>query len=128
MAEMMKPRLISKEHAKVVADAGGVIGVWTHLADSLKDFVGSIKAMVDAVGIDHVGIGTDTDLLSPRVGQGTNNARPGLTEGFFHAVVGEMLLQGFTPDDIGKVGGGNFCRVFGKVTAGHAWLKDFLPV
>jgi membrane dipeptidase len=120
MAEMMKPRLISKEHAKVVADAGGVIGVWTHLADSLQDFVGSIKAMVDAVGIDHVGIGSDTDLLSSRVGQGTNKAWPGLTGGFFHAVVGEMLLQGFTPDDIVKVGGGNFCRVFGKVTAGHA--------
>jgi membrane dipeptidase len=120
MAEMMKPRLISKEHAKVVADAGGVIGVWTHLADSLKDFVESIKAMVDAVGIDHVGIGSDTDLLSSRVGQGTNKTWPGLTGGFFHAVVGEMLLQGFTPDDIGKVGGGNFCRVFGKVTAGHA--------
>ena len=120
MAEMMKPRLISKEHAKVVADAGGVIGVWTHLADSLKEFVESIKAMVDAVGIDHVGIGSDTDLLSARVGQGTNKAWPGLTGGFFHAVVGEMLLQGFTPDDIGKVGGGNFCRVFGKVTAGHA--------
>ena len=120
MAEMMKPRLISKEHAKVVADAGGVIGVWTNLADSLKEFVESIKAMVDAVGIDHVGIGTDTDLLSSRVGQGTNKAWPGLTGGFFNAVVGEMLLQGFTPDDIGKVGGGNFCRVFGKVTAGHA--------
>jgi len=29
MAEMMKPRLISKEHAKVVADAGFVVGVWT---------------------------------------------------------------------------------------------------
>jgi membrane dipeptidase len=120
MAEMMKPRLISKEHAKVVADAGGVIGVWAHLADSLKDFVESIKAMVDAVGIDHAGIGTDTDLLSPRVSQGTNKAWPGLTGGFFHAVVGEMLLQGFPPDDIGKVGGGNFCRVFGKVTADHA--------
>ena len=25
-----------------------------------------------------------------------------------------------TPDDIGKVGGGNFCRVFGKATAAHA--------
>jgi membrane dipeptidase len=120
MAEMMKPRLITKEHAKVVADAGGVIGVWTHMADSLKDFVESIKAMVDAVGIDHVGIGSDTDLLSSRVGQGTNRVWPGLTGGFFHAVVGEMLVQGFTPDDIGKVGGGNFCRVFGKVTAGHA--------
>jgi membrane dipeptidase len=120
MAEMMKPRLISKEHAKVVADAGGVIGVWTHLADSLKDFVESIKAMVDAVGIDHVGIGSDTDLLSSRVGQGTNQAWPGLRGGFFQAVVGEMLLQGFSPNDLGKVGGGNFCRVFGKVTSAHA--------
>ena len=83
MAEMMKPHLISKEHAKVVADAGGVIGVWTHLANSLKEFVESIKAMVDAVGVDHVGIGTDTDLLSSRVGQGTNKAWPGLTGGFF---------------------------------------------
>jgi membrane dipeptidase len=120
MAEMMKPHLIGKERAKVVADAGGVIGVWTKLAGSPKEFAENIKAMVDAVGMDHVGIGTDTDLLSPRVGQGTNKAWPGLTGGFFHAVVGEMLLQGFTPDDIGKVGGGNFCRVFGKVTAGHA--------
>jgi membrane dipeptidase len=76
MFEMMKPRLISKEHAKVVADAGGVVGVWTHLADSLKDFVESIKAMVDAIGVDHVGIGSDTDLLSARVGQGTNKAWP----------------------------------------------------
>jgi membrane dipeptidase len=120
MVEMMRPRLISKEHAKVVADAGGVIGVWTHLADSLREFVESIKAMVDAVGIDHVGMGTDTDLLSSRIGQGTNKAWQGLTGGFFYAVAGEMLRQGFTSDDIGKVGGGNYCRVFGKVTAGHA--------
>ena len=120
MAEMMKPHLISKEHAKVVADAGGVIGVWTKLADSKKDFVENVKAMVDAVGIDHVGIGSDTDLLSPRVGQGTNRAWPSLTGGFFNAIVGEMLVQGFTPNEIGKVGGGNFCRVFDKATAGHA--------
>jgi membrane dipeptidase len=119
MAEMMKPRLISKEHAKVVADAGGVVGVWTHMADSLKNFVASIKAMVDAIGIEHVGIGSDTDLLSSRVGQGTNQAWPGLTTGFFPAVVSEMRLQGFTPDEIAKVGGGNFCRVFDKATSGH---------
>ncbi len=120
MAEMMKPRLISKEHAKVVAGAGGIVGVWTKLAGSLQDFVESIKAMVDAVGIDHVGIGTDTDLLSSREGQGTNMAYPGLSGGFFSAVVAEMLHQGFTADDIVKVGGGNYCRVFGKVTAGRA--------
>ena len=89
----------------------------THLADSPEDFVESIKAMVDAVGVDHVGIGTDTNLLSSCVGQGTNKVYPNLAGGFFSAVVGEMLRQGFTPDDIGKVGGGNYCRVFDKVTA-----------
>ncbi len=120
MAEMMKPRLISKDHAKVVADAGGVVGVWTHLTSSLEEFVESIKAMVDAIGIDHVGMGTDTDLLSSRVGSGTNRAWPGLPGGFFPAVVVEMLAQGFAPDDIAKVGGGNYSRVFDKVTSGHA--------
>ena len=120
MAQMMKPRLISKEHAQVVADVGGVIGVWAKMADSLKDFVENIKAMVDAVGVDHVGIGSDTDPLSARSGQGTNNVFPGVNGEFFRPVVAEMLVQGFTHEEIGKVGGGNFCRVFGKVTAGHS--------
>jgi membrane dipeptidase len=31
-----------------------------------------------------------------------------------------MLRQGFTPEEIGKIGGGNFCQVFDKVTTGHA--------
>jgi membrane dipeptidase len=120
MAEMMKPRLISNEHAKVVANAGGVVGVWTKLAGSLKEFVESMKAMVDAVGIDHTGIGTDTDLLSTRDGQGTNKAYPGMAGGFFPAVAAEMLAQGFSPDEIVKVAGGNYCRVFGKVTTDRA--------
>ncbi len=120
MVKMMQPRLISKEHAKVVADAGGVVGVWTHLARSLPDFVQSIKSMVDAIGVDHVGIGSDTDLLSSRVGSGTNRAWPGLTGGFFDAVIGEMLRQGFTRDEIARIGGGNYCRVFGTVTNARA--------
>jgi len=120
MAEIMKPHLISKENAKVVADAGGVVGVWTKLAASPKQFVENLKAMAEAIGVDHVGIGTDTDLFSSRVGQGTNYVWPGMTGGFFPAVVGEMLLQGFTPDHIAKVSGGNYCRIFGKATAGHA--------
>jgi membrane dipeptidase len=116
MAQMMRPRLISKEHAKVVADAGGVVGVWTKLTDSPTEFVQSIKMMVDAIGIDYVGIGSDNDLLSRRTGAGTNRAWGTLKSGFFYAVAGEMLRQGFTAGEIGKVGGGNYCRVFGKVT------------
>jgi membrane dipeptidase len=119
-AKMMAPRLISKDHARVIADASGVIGMWTKLSDSMGEYVMGIKALVDAVGIDHVGIGSDTDILSPRAGQSTNAAWPGLSGGFFKAAVAEMLRQGFTPDEIGKIGGGNFCRVFDKVTTGHA--------
>jgi membrane dipeptidase len=120
MAKMMAPRLISKEHARVVADAGGVIGVWTKLSDSLGEFVGGLKALADAVGVDHVGIGTDTNILSAQANQSTNGAWPGLSGGFFRATVAEMLSQGFTAVEIGKIGGGNFCRVFDKVTNGRA--------
>lgn len=120
MAEMMEPRLISRDHAKVVADAGGVVGVWMRLANSPEEFVESLKAMIDGIGVDHVGIGTDSDLLSSRVGTGTNHIWPGLTQGFFATVVAEMLRQGFSAEDVRKVGGGNYCRVFGKVTAGKA--------
>jgi membrane dipeptidase len=30
-----------------------------------------------------------------------------------------MVKQGFTPDEIGKIGGGNFYAVFDAATAGH---------
>ena len=79
------------------------------------EFVENIKMVVDAIGVNHVGIGTDTDLLSPRPGNGTNQAWPGMTGGFFPVVVEECLRQGFTAEDIGLIGGGNFGRVFGAV-------------
>ncbi len=118
-AQMMAPRLISKEHGRVVADAGGVIGVWTNLYDSVPEYVQGLRGMVNAVGVDHVAIGTDTDLLSPRAGRSTNTTWGGQS-GLFDRLIAEMLTQGFTNEEIEKVGGGNFCRVFDKVTAGHA--------
>jgi membrane dipeptidase len=118
MAAIMKPHLISKEHAKIVADADGVVGVWRILAASPKQFVANIQAMVDAIGVDHVAIGTDSDLLSARAGQGTNRCWPSMTEGFFPTVVAEMLLQGFSTEEIAKVSGGNYCRIFENATGG----------
>jgi membrane dipeptidase len=170
MARMMRPRLISKEQAKIVADAGGVIGVWTHLADSPLEYGQNVRALVDIIGIDHVCIGTDTKLTPAsggrggagrgpggdpggrrdggpggnsqgapgrgpmangpgggpgggpgrgRAGERTNDAWQGETVGFFEVVVSAMLKVGFTAEEIGKVGGGNFCRVFDAATAGH---------
>jgi membrane dipeptidase len=115
-ASGMASRTIAKPDAKAVADAGGVLGVWTKGTNSPKEFVENIKMVVDAIGVNHVGIGTDTDLLSPRPGTGTNRAWPGMTGGFFPVVVEEFLRQGFTAEEIGLIGGGNFGRVFGAVT------------
>jgi membrane dipeptidase len=115
-----RPRLISKEVARAVADAGGVVGIWWRLVDSMKEYVEGIKKMVDAVGVDHVGVGTDTNITSSYISPYTNRIWPDEDGGFFYALAGEMLKQGFTPDEISKIGGGNFCRVFAKVTAGHA--------
>jgi membrane dipeptidase len=129
MAEMMRPRLISKEQAKLVADAGGAIGVWTHLSDTPLEYAKNIRALVDVIGVDHVCIGTDTKLTEPtprpgggfrpgqqdaRIGERTNLAWADQTAGFYYVVVDAMLKTGFTPDEIGKVGGGNLLRIFGE--------------
>lgn len=132
MARMMRPRLITKEHAKFVASTGSVIGVWTHLADTSLEYAQNIRAMVDVVGIDHVCIGTDTKLTPSyrppgdqrggpggRVEKGSNALWPDQTAGFYYTVVDALLKTGFNADEIGKIGGGNFCRVFDAATKGH---------
>jgi membrane dipeptidase len=108
-------RLSSKELAREMAAAGGVIGVWWRLSVTMADYVAAIRDMVDVAGIDHVGIGTDTDLTSSYALPYTNKIWADENGGFFYAVVGEMLKQGFTPEEIGKIGGGNFCRVFASM-------------
>jgi membrane dipeptidase len=90
----------------------------------------NIRALVDVIGVDHVCIGTDTKLTQPsprpngpgpaggpqrpRVGERTNQAWQDQTTGFYYAVVDALLKIGFTPDEIGRIGGGNFLRVFGE--------------
>jgi membrane dipeptidase len=137
MAEMMRPRLISKEQARVVANAGGIIGVWTHLADTPLDYARNVRALVYVIGVEHVCIGTDTKLSQPsnrpgspppggpqpggpppgqqrpHVGERTNEAWQNQTAGYYYVVVDAMLKTGFTQDEVGKIGGGNFLRVFG---------------
>ncbi|HEX4167788.1 MAG TPA: membrane dipeptidase [Bryobacteraceae bacterium] len=128
MAQMMRPRLIGKEQARMVADAGGLVGVWTHLADTPLEYARNVRALVEVIGVDHVCIGTDTKLTQPssrpggprpgqqhpHVGERTNQAWQDQTAGFYCVVVDAMVKTGFTPDEIGKIGGGNFLRVFGE--------------
>jgi membrane dipeptidase len=112
----MAPRLLSKDEMRDIAAAGGIIGVWCHGSDTAKEYAESIKRVVDIAGIDHVGIGTDSDLEPGVQRTYTNAIWKGETRGFFPAVAAEMLNAGFTPEETGKIGGENFCRLFGKVT------------
>lgn len=125
MAQMMKPRLISKEQAKIVADAGGVIGVWRHLTETPADYAQNIKAMVDVIGVDNVCIGTDTkitraikpnDNSTPRLGELTNGIWQNQQAGFFYEVVDALLKIGFSEKEIIKIGSTNFLRVFDAST------------
>jgi membrane dipeptidase len=131
MAERMRPRLISNRQARMVANAGGLVGVWTHLSDSPLEYARNVRALADVIGVDHVCIGTDTKLTQPsarpggppagsgggpnrpRIGERTNLAWADQTAGFYYVVVDALLKTGFAPDEIGKIGGGNFLRVFG---------------
>jgi hypothetical protein len=45
---------------------------------------------------------------------------PGLVPDSERSMIYEFATDSFTPGEIGKIGGGNFCRVFAKVTAGRA--------
>ena len=75
--------------------------------------------------------GTDTKLTPPggppggvrpgqqhvRIGERTDEAWADQTAGFYYLVVDAMLKTGFTSDEIGKIGGGNFLRAFGAAVA-----------
>jgi len=104
------PRLISPEHAMLVAKNGGVIGSWPAgvTSETLSDFVDETLRLIDLVGIDHVSIGTDLDA----------NYKPVLTDYVQFPEYASMLLQrGLTEEEAGKVLGLNFLRVFEAVAA-----------
>lgn len=94
-------RQISRDHARVVAETGGAIGIW-HFFASLEKYVDGLKEMVDVVGVDHVCIGTDQQV------------NPGIVQDYSKWVqlIGAMLRGGFSPEDAGKIAGGNYMRLF----------------
>ncbi len=101
-----RSRQISVEHAKVVAGTGGVIGVWPPVSifPTLPAMAAGMARLVDAVGIDHVGLGSDMRGLVGASALPDYDALPGLAEA--------LLAAGFSPAEAGKLLGGNYARVF----------------
>lgn len=76
----------------------------------LSSLIDHFLHMIQVAGIDHVGIGTDFDGI-PEPPDGIDSAAdlPRITEA--------LMARGLTADDLHKVLGGNFLRVFREVQA-----------
>jgi membrane dipeptidase len=99
-------RQVTADHARMVAETGGVIGVWPpeSVFPSMDALAAGMARMVDAVGVDHVGLGTDMrGLVGPSVFPDYDSL-PDLAKALSRA--------GFSPPDMAKILGGNYVRVF----------------
>jgi membrane dipeptidase len=74
---------------------------------TVKDIVDHIDHVVQVIGIDYVGIGSDFDG-----GGGVEGCK---TVAEMKNITIELLRRGYTNSDIKKIWGGNFMRVFRKV-------------
>jgi membrane dipeptidase len=74
---------------------------------TVADCVDHIDYVKNLVGIDYVGIGSDFD------GGGGVDGCSDVSQ--FPNITAEMLKRGYTEDEIRKVWGGNFFRVFYEV-------------
>ncbi|NOJ44614.1 dipeptidase [Bradyrhizobium australiense] len=120
--QMRYDRFLTDEEIRAIAAKGGVIGIipagWI---PRLSDLVRHCDHVRRLVGIDHLGIGSD------RVGVGSasrpepptwHTAEFGL-EGNFRAIYDGLLAGGFSAEELGKVMGGNFFRVWEQVAGTH---------
>ena len=99
-------RFVSREHARLVAAAGGVLGAWpiSIRPAGFSTFVDHIKRMVDAVGVDHVAIGTDLAGISPRAALFSDWAD-------WPSIPAALLDRGFSRAEVAAIVGGNTRRL-----------------
>ena len=127
---------------KLLSERGGVVGANAFppflrrgFESTLEDYVDAIDDLVERVGIDHVGIGTDFTQDQPKeffdwlfFQQGTKlqprpvdypdplvHPRDIETPDKFSNLAAALLRRGYRPEDVSKVLGGNWLRLFRQV-------------
>lgn len=100
-------RAITEDHAKVVAQTGGVIGAWpSGFNKDFDEYVDNTMRLVDLVGIDHVGLGSDMDANFKPV-LGNYLQLPQWIDG--------LKSKGLSENEVHKLAGGNAVRVLSEV-------------
>jgi len=110
------PRNLSDDMIQALADKGGVMGMnfapsFVHPTHATVDrLVDHIDHIVDLVGPDHVGLGSDFDGI-PSTPEGLEDVTkmPNITR--------ELLNRDYSKDDISKILGGNHLRLIREVIA-----------
>lgn len=104
-------RDLADEEIRAIAERGGVVGIWPNGEEvpTVEDMVRHISYVRDLVGIDHVGIGSDLRGMSS------------YTDGFgedahFEAIEAALREAGYSEENVAKVMGNNFVRVWTEVT------------
>ena len=140
------PRNITDEEIRACASTGGIVGLTptcnriapkTAPRPTISDFVDHIVYVADLVGVDHVGVASDVIQANTPFLAGTHWSRDMVdgieergsvalkevagveTKDGFSKVTLELMQRGFSDEDILKVLGGNWMRVFRS-----AWLPQ----
>ncbi len=93
--------------AKVMEEYQEIYEKYPDERTTLQELVDHIDHVVELIGIDHVGIGTDFDGGGGVEGCNDVSEMPNITE--------ELLKRGYSEEDIQKIWGGNIMRVFSRV-------------
>lgn len=109
------PRNLTDEQIRAIARSGGVVQICLYkhfLSDTdvatVADAVRHIKHVVELVGVDYVGIGSDFDGGGEIAGATSENQLINITKA--------LIKEGFDDDEISKILGGNLLRVFRSIT------------
>jgi membrane dipeptidase len=102
----MHPRYLSPDYARMVVETGGVIGAWIAplWEEQLPGMIRHLFRLIDAVGIDHAGIGTDLPAGAAK------DVMPDFSR---HPEIAAALRgHGMTEAEVRKVCAENWLRVF----------------
>jgi len=108
-------RNLTDDQLKALAAHNGVVQVCLYKGfinenaekASLSDAIRHINHIVNLIGIDHVGIGSDFDGDGELIGCRATNELINITV--------RLLQEGYSEEDIQKIWGGNLIRVFQEV-------------
>jgi membrane dipeptidase len=103
------PRFIGPDYARMVVESGGVVGAWIAVLneEKLPGMIRHLFRMIDALGIDHVGIGSDMPA-GVAATEMPNFAR-------HPEIVAALRTSGLDQEEVEKVCSGNWLRVLRAV-------------